>query len=73
MEQERSRFPNEEGIVTPPQYMREIIAEITNLARRSPDINQRSGVSVRVSITNYETVLGNATRRAILRREKDQP
>ena len=69
MEQERSRFPNEKDISTP-QYMREVIAEITALARRSSDINQRSGVSVRVSIANYETVIGNALRRAILQREK---
>ena len=53
-----------------PQYMREVIAEITALARRSSDINQRSGVSVRVSIANYETIIGNATRRAILLGEK---
>ncbi len=69
MEQERSRFPNEKDITTP-QYMREVIAEITAMARRSPDINQRSGVSVRVSIANYETVVSNAMRRAILHGEK---
>ena len=69
MEQERSRFPNEKNITTL-QYMREIIAEITALARRSPDINQRSGVSVRVSIANYETIISNALRRSILQREK---
>ena len=69
MEQERSRFPNEKDISTP-QYMKEIIAEITFLARRSSDINQRSGVSVRVSISNYETVVSNALRRAILQGEK---
>lgn len=64
MEQERSRFPIEERLLVPP-YITEVIAEITSLARRSPDINQRSGVSVRVSIANYETVIANATRRAI--------
>ena len=69
MEQERSRFPSEKDISTP-QYMKEIIAEITSLARRSSDINQRSGVSVRVSISNYETVVSNALRRAILQSEK---
>ena len=69
MEQERARFPNEKDITTP-RYMLEIIAEITALARRSPDINQRSGVSVRVSIANYETLISNALRRAILLGEK---
>jgi magnesium chelatase subunit I len=50
--------------------MKEIITEITHLARKSPEINQRSGVSVRVSIANYETVLSNAIRRAISLGEK---
>jgi magnesium chelatase subunit I len=45
--------------------MKEIVAEITRLARRSPDVSQRSGVSVRASVANYEALLANATRRAI--------
>ena len=69
MEQECSPLLREAGVTTP-QYMREVIAEITSLARRSPEINQRSGVSVRVSIANYETVIGNALRRSILLGEK---
>ena len=64
MEQERSRFPNERSVQVP-DYMREVIAELTSLARRSSDINQRSGVSVRVSIANYETLISNALRRSI--------
>ena len=69
MEQERSRFPNEKDISVP-QYIREIIAQITAMARRSPEVNQRSGVSVRVSIANYETVISNALRRGIFVGEK---
>ncbi|HRA32536.1 MAG TPA: magnesium chelatase [Thermomicrobiales bacterium] len=53
-----------------PQYMREIIAEITHLARRSHDISQRSGVSVRMSIANFENVVANALKRAIRLNEK---
>ncbi|MCK9520741.1 MAG: AAA family ATPase, partial [Dehalococcoidia bacterium] len=49
-----------------PAYMKEIIAEISRLARRSPDVNQRSGVSVRASIANYESMLANALRRSIM-------
>ena len=45
--------------------MKEIVAEITHHARRSPDINQRSGVSVRTSISNYEALVANAFRRAL--------
>jgi magnesium chelatase subunit I len=48
-----------------PQFMKEIIAEITHHARRSPDINQRSGVSVRTSIALYEALVANAFRRAL--------
>ncbi|MGP8079173.1 MAG: magnesium chelatase [Dehalococcoidales bacterium] len=53
-----------------PAYMEEIIAEITQLCRKSADINQRSGVSVRVSIMNYETIISNAVRRAVTLGEK---
>ncbi|MGI8926989.1 MAG: magnesium chelatase [Tepidiformaceae bacterium] len=51
--------------VTVPDYMTEIIAEISRFARKSPDVNQRSGVSVRASIANYESMLANALRRSI--------
>jgi len=65
MEREMLQFPTEEFEVRVPQYMKEIVAEITRLARRSPDVNQRSGVSVRASIADYESLLANALRRAI--------
>ena len=52
-----------------PQYMKEIITEITHLARQSADVSQRSGVSVRASIASYETLLANALRRAIRLKE----
>lgn len=70
MESESRPF-DVEGIETIfPDYMREILAQITHLARRSPDISQKSGVSVRVSITNYENVMSNAVRRAIRLKER---
>jgi magnesium chelatase subunit I len=65
MEQERMSFDDDGYKVTVPQFMKEIVVEISRLARRSPDINQRSGVSVRASIANYESLLANAQRRAI--------
>jgi magnesium chelatase subunit I len=65
MVRESTAFPDSTHEVSVPSYMRELIAELTNLARRSSDINQRSGVSVRVSIANYETMISNALRRAI--------
>src|SRR5947208_10851463 len=56
--------------VDTPAYMKEIVAELTHLARKSPDISQRSGVSVRVSICNYENVLSSASRRALRLKER---
>ncbi len=69
--QESSRLDAPGYNVMVPEYMQEIVAEITRLARRSPDVNQRSGVSVRASVADYETMLANALRRAIRLGEKD--
>ena len=52
-----------------PRFMSEIIEEIVHLARTSPHVSQASGVSVRTSIANAETVVSNAERRGIV---KDQ-
>ena len=52
-----------------PDFMTRVIAEVTHLARRSPDVNQRSGVSVRASISNYEALVANAFRRALVLNE----
>jgi magnesium chelatase subunit I len=72
IEQERVQFDDDiERNVSVPAYMKEIVVEITRLARRSPDINQRSGVSVRASIADYEALLANAFRRAIRLKEKE--
>ncbi len=51
--------------VTVPEYLKEVVAEVSQLARRSTHLNQRSGVSVRLSIANYETLVANALRRAL--------
>ncbi|TME36591.1 MAG: magnesium chelatase [Chloroflexi bacterium] len=65
MEQERNTFVDE-GITTiVPGYMKEILAEVSHLARRSPEISQRSGVSVRVSVANYENLVSSALKRAL--------
>jgi magnesium chelatase subunit I len=47
-----------------PAYMKELLAALTAELRRSPQINQRSGVSVRYSIGNLETMVASAVRRA---------
>jgi magnesium chelatase subunit I len=61
-----------EGVdVYVPDFMGEIVAELTLQARESADVNQASGVSVRMSIANYETLQANAVRRA-LRLDEDE-
>ncbi|MBV8985517.1 MAG: sigma 54-interacting transcriptional regulator [Acidimicrobiia bacterium] len=54
-----------------PDHMAEIVATVSQLARASAHINQRSGVSVRLSIANYETMIANASRRALRLGEPD--
>ena len=46
--------------------MHEIVATLTHLARASTQINQRSGVSVRLTVANAETIVANALRRALV-------
>jgi len=70
VEQEWQRFNDGDVNFYVPEYVKEVIAEITHLARKSPDIGQRSGVSVRISIANLETVVANAIRRATMLGEK---
>ena len=48
-----------------PAFMEELVAELTHLARRSPEISQRSGVSVRVSVANAEVLEAAALKRAV--------
>ena len=71
MEAERTHFTTDGLEIRSPEYMKQVIAELTHLARRSSDISQRSGVSVRVSICNYENLLSTALKRAIRLGERE--
>jgi magnesium chelatase subunit I len=48
-----------------PRPMADVVATFSHLARQSSQISQRSGVSVRLSVTNAETMTANAVRRAL--------
>lgn len=66
MRQERTRFADDSWPdVEVPQFMLELVAEVSQLARRSPEISQRSGVSVRVSVANLEILIASALKRAV--------
>ncbi len=71
MEQE-ARVPEIEGSsLRVPRFIKEIIAELSFQARSSGDINQRSGVSVRTTIANYESVIAAAGKRGIVLGERE--
>ena len=48
-----------------PDFMAEIVAEVSQLARASHEVNQRSGVSVRMTVANREVLCASAARRAL--------
>lgn len=52
-------------VVQVPRFIKEIVEEVSRLARTSSHVNQASGVSVRMSIANFENMLSNAERRGI--------
>src|SRR4051812_32150710 len=58
------------GMLAIPPYVKQIVEEVSRLARTSPHVNQQSGVSVRMSIANLENVVSNSERRALLRGER---
>lgn len=64
-EQEREPFTSDGMRVAMPAELAEVVATISHLARVSPHVNQRSGVSVRLTVANHETLLANATRRSL--------
>lgn len=68
--QEARALPADGPVVEVPEFMMQIVEQITLEARNSPYVNHKSGVSARLSITNYETMLANARRRALLLGEK---
>ncbi len=71
MEQEVPVFDRDAVAVRVPDFMKEIVAHLTFEARGSNEINQSSGVSVRVTINNYESLLSNAEKRAVRLGERE--
>ena len=52
-----------------PEFMQKVNEELTIQARSSKQINQKSGVSTRFSITNYEVLGASALKRALIKKE----
>ena len=69
---DRNSGPSSSGVhVIMPEFMAEIVEEVVRLARTSPHVSQASGVSVRTSIANAESVVSNAERRGIITGESE--
>ena len=71
MEQEAGPTDKRSRKVEVPGFMKEILGSLTFEARKSNEINQSSGVSVRVTINNYESLISNAEKRALRLKEND--
>jgi len=71
MEQEAAPVDGRSRKVDVPRFMKEILGHLTFEARKSNDINQSSGVSVRVTINNYESLISNAEKRSLRCKETD--
>lgn len=56
--------------VTVPYFMKELIEEISRAARESKYVDHESGVSARLSIANYRTMIASARQRAAILGEK---
>jgi magnesium chelatase subunit I len=65
MEQEVRSLPMGGLELSVPKFIKDIIAEVTFQARSSPEVNQHSGVSCRVSIRSFEAIQGSALRRCL--------
>jgi magnesium chelatase subunit I len=68
---EAGDVPRSGRVVRTAPFLKEVVARFTMEARRAPEVNQASGVSVRVSINNYETLVANAEKRAVRCREDE--
>ena len=62
---QEAALPTSPVPITVPWFIDDIVARVSHVARKSHVISQSSGVSVRLSIANYETVVANALRRTL--------
>ena len=71
MEQEAAPMDHRSRKVEVPRFIKEILGQLTFEARKSNEINQSSGVSVRVTINNFESIVSNAEKRSLKCKETD--
>ena len=59
-----AQTPNPASSILTPYFMKELIEEISRAARNSKFVDHDSGVSARLSIANYRTMIASAQHRA---------
>lgn len=69
-EQEAIVKPEQKGMVTTNELIKVLIEQIAFEARESEYVDSKSGVSARMTISAYESLLSAAERRALLNSEK---
>ncbi len=62
---QEAKLPHADRPIEIPWFMEDVVTRVSHVARQSHVISQRSGVSVRLSIANYEIVVASALRRAL--------
>lgn len=70
MEQEAGISVDGDYPVLIPPFMKEIVEQISMSARKSKYVDHQSGVSARLSIANYRTMVASARQRGVLLGEK---
>ena len=66
---QEAKLPTSPVPIVVPWFIDDIVARVSHVARKSHVISQSSGVSVRLSIANYETVVASALRRTLRTRD----
>lgn len=69
-ENEAKLNESQRGMVLVPEILKELIEQIAIEARTSEFVDEKSGVSARLSISALETLVSAAERRALLNKEK---
>jgi magnesium chelatase subunit I len=67
--QSEIRNPQSSEVVVP-YFMKELVEEISRAARRSKYVDHQSGVSARLSLANYRTMVASARQRAAILGER---
>ena len=69
-QQEANLTPDQKKAVAVPDMLQYLLEQISFEARESEFIDEKSGVSARLSISGYENLVSTAERRMLLNREK---